>query len=295
MNPPSRDQTLPRLVVDSPDRIRGQVHVLDLEPLLVGRDTACRLQLIHPKISRRHALVSWADGHTTVEDLASTSGTRVNGHLVRGQQELHSGDVLDFGPLEVHYEEPGVEAATAVAGPPPDGTPAPQPDDPPAAAPPRVTSPPAGSPPGSPAPETPYPGTEPRFDVAEQWATGNLSNVGGNQYNYLMQDDRILAARRKAYFRRLRATRRTARRAALVGLLLAVLGFAFRSWLNSEQNVLDPRAGGVAIDGISLAVGIVGTVLFVLGAAVVAATVFRQRRYEREEDRRLNPDRPSPR
>ncbi|PBC67520.1 FHA domain-containing protein [Streptomyces sp. TLI_235] len=374
MNPPSQDQALPRLVIDSPDRIRGQVHVLDFEPLLVGRDSACQIQLLHPQVSRRHALVWWANGHTTVEDLSSTNGTRLNGHLVLGQQILHSGDVLDFGPLEVHYEEPSEGAATAVAepgtsvpapeaqtvvtggdpplpvhedaappepprqvppelmaarpvsvrgeiaqeataqqetapqetaleepeesprwGPPADTVP-PQPPVPPAFGPlpDRTHTPqPDESPPGTPPPETPHPGTERRFDVAEQQATGNLSNVGGNQYNYLMQDDRILLARRKAYFRKLRATRRTGRHLALVGLLLAVLGFAFRAWLNSEQQMLDPDAGGVAVDMISLGVGIVGTVLLVIGAALVATTVFRQRRYEREEERRLKPDRSS--
>ncbi|MFD0276992.1 FHA domain-containing protein [Kitasatospora sp. NPDC127111] len=116
MNPPSQDQALPRLVVDSPDEVRGQVYELDREPLLVGRGSACRIQLVDPWLSRRHAVVWRADGHTTVEDLSSTNGTRLNGHLVLGQQQLHSGDVLDFGPLEVHYEEPRVEAATEPHG-----------------------------------------------------------------------------------------------------------------------------------------------------------------------------------
>ncbi|MEU6233637.1 FHA domain-containing protein [Kitasatospora sp. NPDC047058] len=112
MNPPSQDRALPRLVVDSPDEVRGQVYELDHEPLLVGRGTACQIQLLNPRLSRRHAQVSRTDGHTTVEDLSSTNGTRVNGRRVLRKQQLHSGDVLDFGPLEVHYEEPLVEAPT---------------------------------------------------------------------------------------------------------------------------------------------------------------------------------------
>ncbi|MGW6914360.1 FHA domain-containing protein [Kitasatospora sp. NPDC054939] len=451
MNAPSQDQALPRLVVDSPDRIRGQIHVLDFEPLLVGRDSACQIQLLHPQISRRHALVRSAEGHTTVEDLASTNGTRLNGHLVLGQQILHDGDVLDFGPLEVHYEEPIEEAATTVAEPPahlaalraetvviggagpprplqedaepaapptqvllerpsarpvsvrdataeetstqeeaedeaqeeaateedttPDApteeTPGPAPEDsgwqtaaqrmaarptepgpvgpgttepgppgprptepqetprwgPPAhAVPPQPSVPPAVGPPtfaaptfgpptfgsasAGPHPEhtsppqphvpppgstppatTPRPGTERRFDVAEQRAAGNLSNIGGNQYNYLQQDNRILLARRKAYFRKLKATWNTARRLALVGLLLTVVGFAFRAWLDSGQDTLDSEVGGVAVDMIGLAVGMTGIVLLVVGAVLAATTVFRRRRYEREEERRLNPNR----
>ncbi|GAA1387007.1 hypothetical protein GCM10009639_11500 [Kitasatospora putterlickiae] len=116
MSPPSQDQALPRLIIDGPDRLRGQVYQLDDEPLLVGRDSTCGLQLAHPLLSRRHAVVWWAGGHTTVEDLDSTNGTRLNGHRVLGQRILRDGDVLRFGPLEVHYEEPA-DAVTAVAGP----------------------------------------------------------------------------------------------------------------------------------------------------------------------------------
>ncbi|MFE7558449.1 FHA domain-containing protein [Kitasatospora sp. NPDC057500] len=116
MSPPSQDQALPRLVVDGPDRVRGQVFRLDDEPLLVGRDSTCRLQLVHPLLSRRHAVVWWAGGHTTVEDLSSTNGTRLNGHRVHGQRILRDGDVLGFGPLEAHYEEPA-EAVTEIADP----------------------------------------------------------------------------------------------------------------------------------------------------------------------------------
>ncbi|MFF7458422.1 FHA domain-containing protein [Kitasatospora sp. NPDC008115] len=115
MSPPSQDQALPRLVVDGPDRVRGQVFRLDDKPLLVGRDSTCRLQLVHPLLSRRHAVVWWAGGHTTVEDLSSTNGTRLNGHRVHGQRILRDGDVLSFGPLEAHYEEPA-EAVTEIAG-----------------------------------------------------------------------------------------------------------------------------------------------------------------------------------
>ncbi|MER7702615.1 FHA domain-containing protein [Kitasatospora sp. NPDC097605] len=116
MSPPSQDQALPRLIVDGPDRVRGQAYVLDHEPLLVGRDATCGLQLVHPLLSRRHAVVWWAGGHATVEDLSSTNGTRLNGHRVLGQEILRGGDVLRFGPLEAHYEEPA-DAVTAVAGP----------------------------------------------------------------------------------------------------------------------------------------------------------------------------------
>ncbi|MFB7616185.1 FHA domain-containing protein [Kitasatospora sp. NPDC056181] len=138
MSPPSQQQALPRLVVDNPGRLRGQVFVLADQPMLVGRDSECQIHVGEPGVSRRHAVVWRSGGHTTVEDLASTNGTRLNGHPVFGQQEVHTGDVLDFGPFEVHYEEPrdsgatvpglgatGPTASFRTVAPPPPGTPSP--------------------------------------------------------------------------------------------------------------------------------------------------------------------------
>ncbi|MER5352128.1 FHA domain-containing protein [Kitasatospora sp. NPDC002551] len=352
MSPSSQDQVLPRLIVDNPDRIRGQVYELGYEPLLVGRDSTCRLQLVDPLLSRRHAVVRSADGHTTVEDLSSTNGTRLNGHRLLGERILHTGDVLSFGPLEVHYEEPA-EAATAIAGPsgaaegpePPtlltDGAPAAPPHPrggAPVAVPARLAAAPAGpaplerarpekperedSPPGTPgAPPRPSapPGSHPprgvvsavqaqlprldvpppaaprqgagRFDVDQQRAMGNLSNVNGNQYNYTYRDDHLELARRETFFRKLATARTIARHLMVTGLVLALLGSAFLGW-EGNQDVLDGRVQSIAHTA-SVMVGVAGAVLLVVGGAVLIRSVIRQRRYEKEEERRLNPD-PSP-
>ncbi|MFB6893460.1 FHA domain-containing protein [Kitasatospora sp. NPDC056327] len=110
-------QDLPRLIIDSPEPLRGRVYELAGQPLLVGRDDECQIRVGDPGISRRHAVVRRSDGHTTVEDLASTNGTRLNGHRVFGQQVLHTGDVIDVGPVELHYEEPHRAATTVLADP----------------------------------------------------------------------------------------------------------------------------------------------------------------------------------
>ncbi|MFJ8623677.1 FHA domain-containing protein [Kitasatospora sp. NPDC093550] len=118
MRPTPQKQDLPRLVVDSPEGLRGRVYELADRPLLVGRGPDCQIHVGDPEVSRRHAVVRWSDGHTTVEDLASTNGTLLNGHPVHGQKVLQSGDVIDFGPFEVHYEEPrDTDATVVVPGP----------------------------------------------------------------------------------------------------------------------------------------------------------------------------------
>ncbi|MFB7470826.1 FHA domain-containing protein [Kitasatospora sp. NPDC056184] len=351
MSPPSQDQVLPRLIVDNPDRIRGRSYVLDHDPLVVGRDSTCGLQLIDPLLSRRHAVVWWAGGHTTVEDLSSTNGTRLNGHRVLGQQILRSGDVLSFGPLEVHYEEP-TAAATKVAEKVPevsalltgDGRPVPRlvsgaapplrpqpqpqlataqgktappeqarPEEPPRvkpppgpAGPPKPSTPPYSAPPrhrtrapqASQAPQASLPRLDvpppdaPRFDVNQQRARGNLSNIGRDQVNYIWQDDHLQLARRETFFRKIATTRIWARHVLVAGLALALLGSAFLGWEGSNPDVLGNRIQGIAHSA-SVVLGVVGVLGVLFGCAVLIRTVIRQRRYEREEERRLNPD-PSP-
>ncbi|WP_405362352.1 FHA domain-containing protein [Kitasatospora sp. NBC_00085] len=320
MSPPSREQALPRLVVDSPDQLQGQVFVLADQPMTVGRDSECQIHVGDPGVSRRHAVVWRSGGHTTVEDLASTNGTRLNGHPVLGQQELHTGDVLDFGPFEVHYEEPrdtavtvpGVGAAgltATVAGVQPPGRQAPAPPLP--SQPPRPQWPqpsqqapspshPAPPPPARPAqPERPQPAAGHRFDVEQQQA-GNLSNVAGNQYNYVMQ------ARRDSFFREIAATRTRARHLVMAGFLLLVIGGGVYGWAlvsfivhtnNAAQSanpdfsvpdLLGPKVGGVPVGALGFAAAAIGGVLLIVGIVLHVVTTSRRRRFEEEESRRLN-------
>ncbi|WP_395293474.1 FHA domain-containing protein [Kitasatospora hibisci] len=326
MSPPSQELDLPRLVVDSPDRLKGQVFVLADEPMLVGRSSDCQIHVGDPGVSRRHAVVWRADGHTTVEDLSSTNGTRLNGHPVLGQEEVHAGDVLDFGPFEVHYEEPrdadvtvpGIDApgptATFRTVQPP--TPAPGPGHPPpsphrdrpatppqgrpAAPTPPGPTPPAGHPtPPHPAqPGQPPPGAERRFDVGQQQA-GNVNNVAGNQYN-------VMQARRDNFFREIAATRTRARHLIVTGFVILLVGGGVYFWAlirfisatndaarsggtdYSVPDLLGPQVGGVPVGAIGFAAAAIGTVLMVIGIVLHIVTTSRRRRFEEDESRRFN-------
>ncbi|MFJ3789911.1 FHA domain-containing protein [Kitasatospora sp. NPDC090091] len=333
MSPPSQELDLPRLVVDSPDRLKGQVFVLADEPMLVGRSADCQIHVGDPGVSRRHAVVWRTDGHTTVEDLSSTNGTKLNGHPVLGQEEVHAGDVLDFGPFEVHYEEPRdadvtvpgigapgptatfrtVQPPTPAPGPgqqprspqrdrpatPPQGGPAAPtpPAPPPAAAAGHAAPPHPAQPPGQPW-QPPPPGAERRFDVGQQQA-GNLSNVAGNQYNFMQ-------ARRDNFFREIAATRTRARHLIIVGLVMFLVGSGVYFWalirfisagsdaVNSENpdysvpDLLGPKIGGVPVGAIGFAAAAIGTVLMVIGIVLHIVTTSRRRRFEEDESRRFN-------
>ncbi|HEX3690671.1 MAG TPA: FHA domain-containing protein [Solirubrobacteraceae bacterium] len=70
------------------------------DELLVGRHDACDVVVGHSSVSRRHARLSFRDGHWVLRDLDSTNGTRVNGtRVVRCR--LEPGDRLSLGSADL--------------------------------------------------------------------------------------------------------------------------------------------------------------------------------------------------
>ncbi|MDJ0737867.1 MAG: adenylate/guanylate cyclase domain-containing protein [Nostocaceae cyanobacterium] len=68
----------------------------------IGRLPACDLQLPSGGVSRYHArLAKTADGIWTIEDLGSKNGTQVNDRLVTFPQELHHGDIVWLGDVDM--------------------------------------------------------------------------------------------------------------------------------------------------------------------------------------------------
>ena len=70
------------------------------DELLVGRHDICDVVVGHPSVSRRHARLSFRDGHWVLRDLDSTNGTRVNGRRVV-RCRLEPGDRLSLGSAEL--------------------------------------------------------------------------------------------------------------------------------------------------------------------------------------------------
>ena len=58
----------------------GTAVLASSEGLIIGRaDSLCHVALLDQEISRRHTRMRWLNGRTMVEDLNSTSGTRLDG------------------------------------------------------------------------------------------------------------------------------------------------------------------------------------------------------------------------
>ena len=70
--------------------------------VLIGRGEECSLRLIDEKVSRRHADLTFADGHATLRDLMSVNGTQVNEQKVT-TVELKDRDRIRIGSTEIVY------------------------------------------------------------------------------------------------------------------------------------------------------------------------------------------------
>src|SRR5207237_2078244 len=85
---------------------------IDGKSLLIGRRESCDVRLVEDSASTTHAIVFEMDGRRYVRDLASRTGTFVNGKQVH-QVELMPGDEIRIGDTTMHYAaeaSPGVTA-----------------------------------------------------------------------------------------------------------------------------------------------------------------------------------------
>ena len=100
------------------DVASGQVFPLTAADMVIGRSDPARsvfpdidLLMLDPTqaVSRRHARFMRRDGHCYIEDLNAFNKTRVNGRpLVPHEDvELHDGDTLRFGNIDLRFEARG--------------------------------------------------------------------------------------------------------------------------------------------------------------------------------------------
>jgi ABC-type multidrug transport system ATPase subunit/pSer/pThr/pTyr-binding forkhead associated (FHA) protein/ABC-type multidrug transport system permease subunit len=96
-----RGQGLPRLARVKPvdaGRLRATKR-----GFAIGRDPECDLVLDHPTISLHHAVLSSDGTATTITDLGSAVGVRVNGVPVR-RTRLEIGDQIAIGPYRIVFD-----------------------------------------------------------------------------------------------------------------------------------------------------------------------------------------------
>lgn len=86
---------------------RGRRHPLPDGETTIGREVVNKIVLPDGLVSRRHAVVSLANGVVELRDTGSTNGTFVNGSRVSGVRVLRAGDTVRFGQTTMGFEEEG--------------------------------------------------------------------------------------------------------------------------------------------------------------------------------------------
>lgn len=76
--------------------------IFPLSPVsVIGRSTEAEVALNDSFLSSEHARLELREGVWWLEDLNSTNGTFLNGFEVRGAAELHAGDLVRLGRVEL--------------------------------------------------------------------------------------------------------------------------------------------------------------------------------------------------
>lgn len=86
---------------------------LDSEEIILGRGDTCDVVIDHPRVSRRHARVSWDGARYCIEDLGSTNGTFVNDQLIKELYCLRPNDEVQIADNRYRFVDP---EATIPAG-----------------------------------------------------------------------------------------------------------------------------------------------------------------------------------
>jgi hypothetical protein len=85
---------------------------------LLGRSRECQVQLRERRISRRHALIRYAQGRYFLQDQGSPLGTQVNGQAIRAVA-LNDGDIITIGDATFRFRQSTAASPVAPAAQPP--------------------------------------------------------------------------------------------------------------------------------------------------------------------------------
>ncbi len=83
-----------RIITEGPNQ--GKSYVLQNNICTLGRTANNTIVIDNPRISRQHTKIHLLPDRAIVEDMGSTNGTRLNGHLLTEPQPLMPGDVISL-------------------------------------------------------------------------------------------------------------------------------------------------------------------------------------------------------
>jgi len=84
--------------------LSGEHRLFRHTPVRIGREPGCDLVLeLDTLVSRNHARLRAESGQVVLEDSGASNPILVNGHPLRGEALLESGDILIFGGTEISF------------------------------------------------------------------------------------------------------------------------------------------------------------------------------------------------
>jgi DNA-binding winged helix-turn-helix (wHTH) protein len=81
-----------------------EVHRVEQSSMILGRGADSDLVLANPRVSRRHAELTWDGEHFLVQDLGSKNGTRINSAPVSAPTPIADGDTLELADSQLEFQ-----------------------------------------------------------------------------------------------------------------------------------------------------------------------------------------------
>lgn len=93
---------MPKMIISIDGAVMGQV-ALAKDRTTLGRRAYNDIVIDNPAVSGEHAVLHMSGGgEVEIEDLHSTNGTYINGHVVQ-KRRLKDNDVIDIGGCRIHF------------------------------------------------------------------------------------------------------------------------------------------------------------------------------------------------
>lgn len=93
---------IPALIDEAADR----AYVIGCDSCIIGRSAECNIKLKYPSVSAKHAKVYKLGSAWFIEDVGSSTGTKVNARTVAtGRRRLKNGDIISIGGIIFVFDE----------------------------------------------------------------------------------------------------------------------------------------------------------------------------------------------
>jgi pSer/pThr/pTyr-binding forkhead associated (FHA) protein len=83
---------------------KGDYYPLGKRTTVVGRDEALPIQILDPKVSRKHMRIQYIDDNKySIMDMSSKHGVAINGCKVTDETELNDNDYITIGTTTLMF------------------------------------------------------------------------------------------------------------------------------------------------------------------------------------------------